>query len=69
MPEDFENSDLPEQLMRHYFIVSPVYGTRSSTVLLVDSDGNVKFVERQFDPAGCTSRTNKFEFTIAEGSF
>ena len=69
MPEDFENSDLPEQLMRHYFIVSPVYGTRSSTVLLVDRDENVKFVERQFDPAGCTTRTNKFEFTIAEGSF
>jgi len=69
MPEDFENSDLPEQLMRHYFIVSPVYGTRSSTVLLVDSAGNVKFVERQFDPAGKTTGTSTFEFTIARRSF
>jgi uncharacterized protein with NRDE domain len=69
MPEDFENSDLPEQLMRHYFIVSPVYGTRSSTVLLVDREGNVEFVERQFDPAGMATGTAKFEFRIATSSF
>jgi uncharacterized protein with NRDE domain len=69
MPEDFENSDLPEQLMKHYFIVSPVYGTRSSTVLLVGRDGNVEFIERQFDPAGNTTGTGKFEFRIATGSF
>jgi uncharacterized protein with NRDE domain len=66
MPEDFENSDLPEQLMRHYFIVSPVYGTRSSTVLLLDRDGKVEFVERQFDPAGIATGTHSFEFKIAE---
>ena len=65
MPEDFENSDLPEQLMRHYFIVSPVYGTRSSTVLLLDRDGNVEFVERQFDPGGSATATHSFEFKIA----
>ncbi len=66
MPLDFEDSDLPEQLMRHYFIVSPVYGTRSSTVLLADRDGNVEFVERQFDPAGMTTGTSRFEFKIAK---
>ena len=69
MPEDFENSDLPEQLMRHYFIVSPVYGTRSSTVLLVGRDGNVEFVERQFGPAGMATGTAEFKFRIATSSF
>jgi uncharacterized protein with NRDE domain len=68
MPEDFENSDLPEQLMRHYFIVSPVYGTRSSSVLLVGRNGSVEFLERQFDAAGRTSGTGKYEFTIASRS-
>ena len=68
MPEDFENSDLPEQLMRHYFIVSPVYGTRSSTVVLIGRDGNVEFVERQFDPSGNTTGTGKFEFRFATES-
>lgn len=66
MPQDFENSDLPEQLMRHYFIVSPVYGTRSSTVLLVDREGKVEFVERQFDPAGRATGTGHFKFRIAD---
>jgi uncharacterized protein with NRDE domain len=64
MPEDFENSELPEQLMRHYFIVSPVYGTRSSSVLLVSKDGNVEFIERQFDPDGMATGTSRFEFQI-----
>jgi uncharacterized protein with NRDE domain len=69
MPEDFENSDLPEQLMRHYFIVSPIYGTRSSTVLLVGRDGNVEFVERQFDLAGSATGTSRFGFRIEGTSF
>ena len=66
MPPDFENSDLPEQLMRHYFIVSPIYGTRSSTVLLADHEGNVEFLERQFGPAGKTTGTKRFRFRIDE---
>ena len=65
MPSNIEDSDLPEQLMRHYFIVSPVYGTRSSTVLLLDRDGNVEFVERQFDPAGNAIGTRRFEFALS----
>jgi uncharacterized protein with NRDE domain len=64
MPSDFENSDLPEQLMRHYFIVSPTYGTRASTVLLIDRSGRVEFVERQFGPQGVVLGTRRFEFNI-----
>ena len=47
-------SELPpdERYRSAHFIVSPVYGTRCSTVVLVDAAGDVTFVERSFDPAG-----------------
>jgi uncharacterized protein with NRDE domain len=52
----------PENVTRRTFISSPVYGTRSSTVLLVDHSGEITFVERQFDadskPTG--TRSHKF---------
>jgi len=66
MPQTDEEIDWPEQLMRHNFIVSPEYGTRSSTVLLVHRDGTVEFVERQYGPSGVTTRTSPFEFKIVE---
>lgn len=37
-----------ERMLSSPFIVSPVYGTRSSTVMLVDNVGKVTFVERNF---------------------
>jgi len=65
MPKNIADSDLPEQLMRHYFIASPDYGTRCSTVLLLDREGHVEFLERQFGPNGLVGETRKFEFDIA----
>lgn len=52
----------PDQITRKTFIVSPEYGTRSSTALLVDHEGGVVFVERQYDAAGLSvgTRTHKF---------
>jgi uncharacterized protein with NRDE domain len=35
-----------------HFVVGPTYGTRCSTVLLVDGKRRVTFAERTFDPAG-----------------
>ena len=61
IPESLEERLAPEQLMKHYFIVSPVYGTRCSTVVLVDRDGGVQFMERQFDPEGKETGTRRFE--------
>ena len=49
-----------KHLMNHYFIVSPVYGTRSSTVLLMDNEGRIEFVERRFAPDGSTTGTSRF---------
>jgi uncharacterized protein with NRDE domain len=64
MPVDMEPVRVHEHLMNHYFIVSPAYGTRSSTVLLVDRDGNVRFIERQFGVDGKETTTQHFAFTI-----
>jgi len=61
IPESLEERLAPEQLMKHYFIVSPVYGTRCSTVVLVDRDGGLQFMERQFDPEGKETGTRRFE--------
>jgi len=56
----FPPGDLPdtgvgpaaEQLLSPIFISMPGYGTRCSTVLLVDRDGRVTFRERTFDHEG-----------------
>ncbi len=61
-PPGFELSLAPELVTRMTFIVSPEYGTRSSTVLLVDRDGDVTFIERQFDAAGRSSGTRSHDF-------
>ncbi|HLF12385.1 MAG TPA: NRDE family protein [Gammaproteobacteria bacterium] len=38
------------------FIDGPVYGTRSSTVILLSADGELTFTERSFDPGGTLTR-------------
>ena len=60
IPDNVEEDLVPELLTRHYFIISPVYGTRSSTVVLVDQDGQTQFMERQFDPSGRETGTRSF---------
>jgi uncharacterized protein with NRDE domain len=47
------------------FIVHPEYGTRCSTVLTVDAAGQVRFLERRFDPDG--RRTGESTFAFASG--
>jgi len=54
----------PEKVTRMIFINSPVYGTRSSTVLLLDRDGEITFVERQFDANGKPAGTQSHKLRI-----
>jgi uncharacterized protein with NRDE domain len=41
-----------EKLLSSVFIASPNYGTRASTVLLVNADGSRRLIERSFGPYG-----------------
>jgi len=52
-----------ERILSAVFIKSPDYGTRSSTVILVDNNNNCFFEERSFIPA---QETIRHEFTITE---
>lgn len=52
-----------ERLLSPLFIESPSYGTRSSTVLLIDGYGCVAFTERVFNGTA-DPRTSRFTFQI-----
>jgi len=54
-----------ERMLSAPFIVSERYGTRCSTVLVVGRDGEARFVERSFDPAGATTGTVDTRFPLA----
>lgn len=41
-----------QRYQRTHFVVGPVYGTRCSTVVLVDAANRATFAERSFDAAG-----------------
>lgn len=43
-------------------IVAPVYGTRCSTVLMMERGGRGRFAERAFDAAGADGETLRYEF-------
>jgi len=47
-----DDSGSAERYQRTHFVVGPVYGTRCSTVVLVDAAGRVTFAERSFDATG-----------------
>ncbi|HEX6827749.1 MAG TPA: NRDE family protein, partial [Burkholderiales bacterium] len=53
-----------ERLLSSAFIKSPGYGTRSSTVYLVDGEGGAHFIERSFGPGGAALGAVEFEFRI-----
>lgn len=56
-----------ERILSPMFITSPIYGTRSSSLLLVDCHRRVTFMERIFNGGSEPWLTAKFQFTIAEG--
>jgi uncharacterized protein with NRDE domain len=58
-----------ERVLSPVFIRSDVYGTRSSTVILIDREGNVRFIERSFSPGAATYKTKRFELRIPTGAY
>lgn len=70
--EVLPDSGLPpewERAMSAPFVVNERYGTRCSTVLLVDHDGGTAALERRFDSAGRQTGATRFDFAgvVARG--
>jgi uncharacterized protein with NRDE domain len=69
--EDLPSTGLPpdwERMVSAPFIVSERYGTRCSSILLVERNGRTVLHERRFDPAGVQTGTSRFEFKSTDVS-
>ena len=53
-----------EKVLSAAFIRTQYYGTRSSTVLLVERTGNLTFVERSFNPRDESQKETRYEFHV-----
>ncbi len=53
-----------ERILSPAFVSSPVYGTRSSTVVFIDREDHVTFMERVFDSGSREMKTTKYELKI-----
>lgn len=70
-PDDSELPDTGvgpewERILSSIFIKSPVYGTRSSSVIMIDRRNHVMFIDRVFDAHPDPWMEVKFEFGILE---
>lgn len=61
LPETGVNLDW-ERMLSPMFIESPVYGTRSSTILLIGRNNRVKFMEKVYDGEKEPWMTSRFSF-------
>jgi uncharacterized protein with NRDE domain len=55
-----------EKLLSAAFISAPGYGTRASTVLMIDHDGEVHFRERSFNARGELIEDRRYQFALAQ---
>lgn len=53
-----------ERLLSPIFIANEGYGTRSTTILIIDRSGHVTFIERTFDRTSVAPLTQRFSFRI-----
>ncbi|MBW2596442.1 MAG: NRDE family protein [Deltaproteobacteria bacterium] len=58
-----------ERLLSSTFIQSEIYGTRSSTIIFVDRENNVTFIERSFISGPGEYRAAEFGFRMKPGLF
>ncbi|HEY8512333.1 MAG TPA: NRDE family protein [Cyclobacteriaceae bacterium] len=57
-----------ERQLSSVFIKSPGYGSRSSTVILVDRNNQVRFSERVYNPADFSYSRQAFTFRVGSGA-
>jgi uncharacterized protein with NRDE domain len=55
-----------ERVLSAPFIRTPYYGTRSSTVLLIEHTGSIAFVERSFNPEDESQKEIRYEFHLEQ---
>ena len=55
-----------ERALSASFIEGSAYGTRASTVVLVGSDGSVRFIERTFGPGGTLNSESEARFPVSD---
>jgi uncharacterized protein with NRDE domain len=53
-----------ERILSPAFIHGESYGTRSSTVLIIDHENGVNFVECTFDPTGKPIKSRGYAFSL-----
>ena len=53
----------PEPEHSPIFVLNPVYGTRCSTVVAIDRNGNGIFLERRFGPSGTATGESRLPFS------
>lgn len=56
-----------ERMLSPIFIRSPDYGTRSSTLILIDRNGHVMFIEKSHTPGTNKTGVLRFDFQICSG--
>lgn len=55
-----------ERFLSPSFISTPTYGTRSSTVILIDREGEVNFIEKTYNGQPEETKSATFQFRIEE---
>lgn len=55
-----------ERFLSSAFIVSPIYGTRASSLILVAEDQTITFIEQNYSPSGTPDGRQKFRFRPEE---
>jgi uncharacterized protein with NRDE domain len=66
--QDLPRTGVPlewERTLSSIFIVSPTYGTRASTLLFIDGDDRITFMEKTFGPEAKQLSSVKFGFRMA----
>lgn len=53
-----------ERILSPIFISSPIYGTRSSTLIFVDAKSNVRFIEKTYNNRKALSMVQTYEFKL-----
>ena len=55
-----------DRILSAPFVLHPEYGTRCSTVVLLESSGRLYLAERRFDPRGEAAGETEFELNPGE---